>query len=40
MHSKCNSEEIMINDKTDGVIEELYESLLSKCQISLGTIMK
>lgn len=40
MHSKCNSEEIMINDKTDEVIEELYESLLSKYQISLGTIMK
>ena len=30
----------MINDKTDEVIEELYESLLSKYQISLGTIMK
>ena len=40
MHSKGDKIEIMINDKTDEVIEELFLSLLSKYQIELETSMK
>ena len=40
MHSKCDSIEIMINDKTDEFIEELFQSILSKFQIGLETLMK
>ena len=28
MHSKCDSIEIMINDKTHGVIEKRFQSLI------------
>ena len=40
MLSKCNSKEIMISDKADEVIEEIFESLLSRYQINLETTMK
>ena len=32
--------EIMINDKPDEVIEKLFQSLLPKYQIGLGTSIK
>ena len=37
MHSKSDNIEIMINDKADEVIEELFQSLLSRYQIELET---
>ena len=37
MHSKSNIIEILINDKADEVIEELFQSLLSKYEIGLET---
>ena len=37
MHSERNNIEIMINSKADEVIEELFQSLLSKSQIEIGT---
>ena len=37
MHSKSANIEIMVNDKPDEVIEELFQSLLSRYQIGLGT---
>ena len=37
MHSKSDIREIMINDKADCVIEELFQPLLSRCQIGLET---
>ena len=37
IHSKSDNVEMMINDKEDKVIEELYQSLLSKYQIGLET---
>ena len=40
MHSKSNYIEIMINDKADEVIEELFQSLLSRYRIGLETSMK
>ena len=40
MHSNSDNIEIMIYDKADGVIEELYESLPSRYQIGLETSMK
>ena len=40
MHSASGNIEIMINDKTDEVIIELRESLLSTYQSSLGKSMK
>ena len=40
MHSKSNNIEIMINDKADEVIEELFQSLLSRYRIGLETSMK
>ena len=40
MHSKSDSIEIMVNDKADGVTEELFQSLLSKYQVCLETSMK
>ena len=40
IHSKSNDIEIMINNKADGVIEELFHSFLSKYQIGLETSMK
>ena len=33
MRSKSNNLEIMINDKTDEVIEELFQSLIENYQI-------
>ena len=40
MHSKSDNIEIMINDKADKVLEELFQSLLSRYQIVLETSMK
>ena len=40
MDSKTDNTKIMINDKADKVIEELFESLLSRYQIGLKTRMK
>ena len=40
MHSKSDNIEIMVNDKTVEVIEELFQSLLSRYQIGLETLMK
>ena len=37
MHSKNDKIEIMVNDKTDEVIEELFKSLHSRYQIGLET---
>ena len=39
MHLSDNIE-IMINDKTDEVIEELYESLLSRYHGGFGKLMR
>ena len=40
MHSKIDNIEIMINDKPEEVIEELFQSLLSIYQIGLKTSMR
>ena len=40
MHSKGDNIEIMSHDKEDEVIEQLFESLLSRHQIVLETSMK
>ena len=40
MHSKSDSIEIMTYDDADEVLEELFESLLSKYQIGLETQMR
>ena len=40
MHSKSDNIEIIINDKAYEVIEKLFQSLLSKHQIGLETLMK
>ena len=40
IHSKSDNIEIMINDKADEVIEELFQSLLSKHQVGLETSMR
>ena len=37
MHSKSDIIEILINDKADEVIEEPFQSLLSKYEIGLET---
>ena len=37
MHSKSDDIKIIINDKVDEIIEELFQSLLSKYQIGLET---
>ena len=37
MHSNSDGIEIMINDEADEVIEELFQSLLSRYQIRLQT---
>ena len=39
MHLKSDNIEIMISDKADELIKELFESLLSRYQIGLETIM-
>ena len=40
MHSKGDKIEILSHDKTNEVIEELFESLLSRHEIRLETSMK
>ena len=40
LHSKSDNTQIMINDKADEVIEELFQSLLPRYQIGLETSMK
>ena len=40
MHSKSHNIEIMINDKADEIIEELFKSLPSRYQIGLKTSMR
>ena len=40
MHSKSDNIEIMINNKADEVIDELFQSLLSRYQIGLETLTK
>ena len=39
-HSKIDKIQIMINDKGDGVIEERFQSLLSRYYIDLETTVK
>ena len=38
MHSKCDNIEIMINDETDEVIKELFDSLRSRYQNNLESM--
>ena len=40
MHSKCDKVEMIINNKEDEVIKEIFQSLLSRHQIGLETRMK
>ena len=40
VHSRSDNTEIMINDKVDEVIEELFQSLLNRYQIGLETSMR
>ena len=40
MHSKRDNKEIMINNKTDKVIEELFQSILFRYEIGLETSMR
>ena len=40
MHSKSDNIEFMIYDKAYEVIEELFESLLNRCQIGLETSIR
>ena len=40
MHSKSDKIEIMIFDKADEVVKELFESLLSRYQIGLEISIK
>ena len=40
MHLKSDNIETIINDKADGVVEEHFQSLLSKYQIELETSIK
>ena len=40
MHSGSDNIELMINDKEDEVIEELFQSILSRYQIGLETSME
>ena len=40
MYSKSDNIEIMINDKADEVIEELFQSLLFKYQVGLEISMR
>ena len=37
MHSKSDNKEIMINDKEDEVINNFFQSILSRYQIGLET---
>ena len=40
MHSKTDNSEIMINNKAEGVIGTLFESILNRYQIGLETSMR
>ena len=40
MHSKIDNSEIMINNKAEGVIGTLFESILNRYQIGLETSMR
>lgn len=40
MHSKRDNIEIMIVNKTDGIINELFESFLTRYQLGLERSMK
>ena len=40
IHSKSDNIKVMINDKADKVIEELFQSLLYWCQIGLEISIK
>ena len=40
IHSERDNKEIIINDKADKVIKELFKSLLSRYQIGLEKLMK
>ena len=40
MHLNSDNIETIINDKADGVVEEHFQSLLSKYQIELETSIK
>ena len=40
MHYRSDSIEVLINTKADRVIEENFQSLLSRCQIGLETLIK
>ena len=40
MHSKSDNIKIMITDRADEAIEELFHFFLSRCQIGLKTSMK
>ena len=40
MHSKSDNKEIMIKDKADEVIEELFDSLKNRYQNNLETKMR
>ena len=40
MHSKSDKIEIMINDKADEIIKKHFQSLLSRFQIGLETLIK
>ena len=39
MHSKSDNNEIMINDKADEVLEELFESVLNRFQDNLEKLI-
>ena len=39
MHSKSDNKEIMINDKADEVLEELFESVLNRFQDNLEKLI-
>ena len=38
MHSKIDNIEIIINDKADGVIKELFDSLINRFQSNLESM--
>ena len=40
MHSRSDTIEIVINDEEDGIIKELFKSLLNRYQNNLGKLMK
>ena len=40
MYSKSDNIELMISDKADEIIEDFFQSLLSRYQIGLETSMK